>query len=182
MKRARLSLIAIVPMMLSFSCGDDGDGTGNDAGSTDDAAAAITPQSGNWVYDSYSVTRNECGVMDDQIPGVDSGGFLLSVLSATTFTVRPDAGGGDPFDCTLTGATFSCPDRQSLDEDIPALMITLSASTDAQGEFTTNEDATGTQLHTISCTGTGCPAVETNLGVTFPCEVEVAFVSSFLGL
>ena len=51
----------------------------------------------------------------------------------------------------------------------------------ADGTFSTDESASGTQTATVDCEGSDCGLAETALGIDFPCTLEVDYVIEWLG-
>jgi hypothetical protein len=157
--------------------GDGGDGGDRDGGG--DPGGDADPRSGSWGYAEYAPNRNDCNL--DPSYGNGGGRFALDNHGDGSFTVVP-SDGTDPFDCTLDGASFACPDRateaEQLDGDYDATLIGHAV---ADGVFATDESGSGTQTATISCAGSDCALAEAALGVDFPCTLEVDFVIEYLG-
>jgi len=123
------------------------------------------PQAGGWYYADVTQVSSTCTAGDD---GVD-GGFLILSPSLTGFTV--DDGDTDPFNCTLSGGAFNCPNRASHIEDLrPTYDAVITAHATATGTFTSETRGSGSQSATVDCVGTACSAAG-----NWPCQFKVNF-------
>jgi hypothetical protein len=164
-------LVALVSMSTAciISDGDDG---GDDGG-----GPPVQPSSGRWGYSEYTpVTSSSCPELAQYL---DEGGtFLLDNHGNGTFTVR--IAGEQPFDCSLGGGAFDCPDRVTVTSDT-GVDATLTAHVRAGGRFTTSSLGSGRQHADLTCAGSQCSVVEATIGVRFPCAFDVDFVVGYLG-
>jgi hypothetical protein len=153
--------------------GDNGGDTGGDNGG-DTGGGDVAPRSGVWDYSEYVPSQNDCNVPGDY--GNGDGGFGLTYDGGGVFTVIPNDG-TDPFDCTLDGADFNCPDRATEVVDIDqSLDATLVGQASAEGTFSDAENGTGSQTAIVDCEGADCALVESTTGADFPCTFAVDFV------
>jgi hypothetical protein len=138
----------------------------------------VSPTSGDWNYTDQTPTG--CGSGAQYLRDSD-GNFTLDNNGDGTFTVDP-RDGGEIFDCTLDGSSYECPERLSrtydLDDLGAGLQGTASLRVSIEGEFDSDEDATGTQTGRLECEGSGCAVAAGQLGTSFPCSVTVDFQAS----
>ena len=128
--------------------------------------ASITPRTGEWYYADVTEVSSTCGADDNGV----SGGFVIDTATATSFHVIP-GDGTDPFSCSITGASFDCPERAAHEEDLrPAVDALLTARATAEGTFSSATRGTGTQEAKVTCAGTACSSIG-----TFPCNYKVRF-------
>jgi hypothetical protein len=187
--RGLVALVVCLPLSL-VACGSSDDDGGDDddvpgevdAGDepgeidADPGAGDVEPRSGRWSYDEYSETGGDCGELTDQID--PDGEFDLENNGDGTFTITPADGTG-PFECELDGSDFGCPERGAGSASQEGIDATVSARAQAEGTFSDEEHATGTQEVTLSCTGSQCGLVEQATGVTLPCTVTADFEVSW---
>lgn len=131
----------------------------------DPLPSSPVPVIGVWHYTEVTPVSSTCGVVTQQI---EEGSFGIDQASGTAFRVVPNDGTA-PFTCNLAAAKFDCPNRATGTETYGG--ATLSYHATANGTFSDASHATGSQLATVTCAGTGCAAV----GVTFPCSFDVRF-------
>ncbi|MBN2496471.1 MAG: hypothetical protein JXR96_17895 [Deltaproteobacteria bacterium] len=136
--------------------------------------ADADPASGLWEYDEYAASTNNCN-SDDLISNGD-GTFQLDNHGDGTFTITP-SDGTDPFDCTIDGSSFTCPERAMVEYDLhddgyDALITAVAVVT---GTFSDDTHASGQQAATADCTGTACALAEAYLQTTFPCTFTIDF-------
>jgi hypothetical protein len=137
----------------------------------------IEPESGTWQYDEQRPAG--CGNSAQYLRDGD-GLFALDNNGDGTFTVDPQDG-GEIFDCKLDGNEYDCPERLSRTYDLAELGAgegTGSLHVSVRGEFSANDEATGTQTGRLECAGSGCALAASQLGTTFPCTVSVEFAAS----
>lgn len=154
--------------------GDGGDSDGDGGDSDGDGGDSVQPRTGVWRYAEYDENRNDCDLPPDY--GNGNGGFGIDDLGGDRFVVIPNDG-TDPFDCTLDGADFDCPDRAT--EVVPAgppYDAVLLGQARVEGTFSDPENGSGTQTAIIQCNGADCPLVELGTGVNFPCTFAIDFV------
>jgi hypothetical protein len=133
----------------------------------------VEPRSGIWHYDEYDFgAGGDCGDLASQVNA--DGDFGLEDHGDGTFTITP-VDGTDPFDCTLDGDDFHCPERAAASYTEPGLDARLDGLASADGTFSDEENATGQQQVEITCEGSQCGVVELAAGVDFPCT----FVADF---
>lgn len=185
---ATLSLVCLLLWGLT-SCGSSDNG-GGDGGSSDaagldggsdggvDGGGSLVPRDGLWSYSEFNAIVDQCN--SGQLITNGAGNFLLVYNGNRTFTVTP-ADGSSAFDCTLTGADFTCPDRAAAVEDFTTsgfdAILTLNVA--VSGTFSDAETMTGQQQGTANCVGTACGGLAGFLGTTFPCSVTVDFTAAW---
>ncbi len=164
-------------MRLSFAlfalaaCSGDSSSDTGDATSTDaPAAGAIEPVSGSWTYIQTSVDADSCGIADLLV--LDAGAFAIVNGGDGTFTVDD---GTYQFDCTLDGADFTCPDRFGGEGTVGTGGIAFAISGEANGTFSSDSAAVGSQSGEADCTDSVCEAAAGLLGFTPPCAVAVSY-------
>ena len=129
----------------------------------------VTPRVGAWDYDSVTPISNTC---PSQLRDGGVGAFAIDASSSTSFHVIPNDGSA-PFTCTLNGSAYNCPERAAATLDLrPQVDALITMRATAQGTFTSDTRATGSQDATATCAGTQCAAA----GVTFPCMAKVDYV------
>lgn len=142
------------------------------------AGCGISPESGTWSYDEQKPSG--CGDSSQYLRDGD-GTFLVDNNGDGSFTVDPQDG-GEIFDCDLNGDNYDCPERLSRSFDLSAfgLQGTASLHVSVKGEFSSNDETSGTQTGRLECQGSGCPTVASQLGTSFPCSVSVDYQASHL--
>jgi hypothetical protein len=146
------------------ACDDDGDGV------------TIDPVSGTWEFSGDEPDNDSCDVEGNTL-GDPDGDFEIANHGDGTFTVTPDDDTG-PFDCTLSGASFDCPDRYFDEVDADPLDATVTIEASASGTFSSSTEASGVQEATISCDGPACSTIEGLAGISFPCDYTQTFTAS----
>ena len=153
--RTPLTLMFVCAASLIFACADDGDGSN------------IEPRSGAWDFSGSAPVDDTCNYEDlytDQ-PGT----FVLDNNGDGTFTVTA---GENVFECTISGLTFSCPERLFGENDVGAaagLDAIVSYNVSVTGSFSSETEMSGRQLFSLDCEGADCATVEAVVGVMTPC-------------
>jgi hypothetical protein len=137
-------------------------------------ACGFAPEEGTWLYTTDDVVQDTCGGEIDQDPG----DFELFVSDDGDLIIDPDDG-TDPFQCTLSGRSFTCPERAGGEEEIEGFDAELSYVAVAEGTFSSPDEATGSQTGTVDCTGADCDPLAALVNATFPCTVEETFTIVF---
>jgi hypothetical protein len=155
---------AMVLLVVGLGCGGDDDGT------------PIQPTSGTWGYLEGDVVDDTCHY--SARPDTGLGTFTLTNPGTGTFTITPP--GETAFNCTLSGSSFTCPDRSN--EDLPGAPYdaTVNLHVAAYGSFSSATAASGHQRLEATCTGTQCAEVGALVGVTFPCGLSVNYTASLI--
>ncbi len=136
-------------------------------------SGSLTPLAGRWFYDETTPVSSNCpGIINQaQAPG----DFRIGTIStAAGFRVIPDDGTA-PFQCTLSGKAFSCPERlaDTLDYRNDGVDAVVTIHADARGTFSGANRASGRQEATVDCSGTQCAAYG---GSALPCHFTVDFI------
>jgi hypothetical protein len=156
----------IVSTALAAACGDGGSGPGS-----------TNPPTGTWHFNGGSVTDDTCEYPDP--PTDPDGDFTITNNGDGTFTVD-EADGTRMFDCTLSGSSFSCPDRLYEDIDAAPLAATVHVHVRATGSFSSDTQASGRETADVSCDGADCAAVAAYAGISaFFCSYSQDFTASF---
>ena len=136
---------------------------------------AIEPASGTWDFDVGEQTRNTCNY-----DGVGGRGGLFSVLDHGdgTLTIDPQDG-TDPFECSLHGRDFDCPERFQSEVQVSGYDATLIIHTSADGVFESSTRASGAQFGRVQCEGSACADLAAAVDATLPCEFEEEFDAAF---
>ncbi len=143
-----------------LGCGDDG--------------AAIEPASGTWGYLEGDIFDDTCHYGDPTTSPM--GTFQLVNNRDGTMTITPP---GEPsFACTLSAASFTCPDRADSVTPVPTMDASVHLHVSAYGTFSSPTAAAGHQRVDATCAGTQCAAAGALAGVTFPCGFSVRYTSS----
>lgn len=170
----RLPCLAFLSLVLA-ACSGGGDDTssGDDTPGDPDArpSGSGDPETGQWSYDEYNVSGQGCNV-GNQLN--TDGDFALENHGNGTFTITP-ADGTDPFQCTLDGGDFDCPDRATESYEDPGLDARIDGQARAEGTFSDDTHGAGEQTVDVTCTGADCATVEVALGVDFPCTYTADF-------
>ncbi len=153
MKRCILALLA-----LSTACAGD----------------ELVPKSGVWTYGGSELASNSCG---NDPPTDPAGKFTLEVTGDGAFTVKDDDF-DDPFQCTLDGDSFSCPNRDSGVYQVPMLDAKIYYAVSVSGSFDSDTDVTGTQVVKARCEGASCTIAAEYAGYTLPCEYSYTFAGA----
>jgi hypothetical protein len=135
----------------------------------------IDPASGTWDFSAGEQTQNTCNY--DGIGG-RSGLFQVTNEGDGRLTIDPEDG-TDPFECTLDGADFDCPERFQDEQDVTGYDATLVVHASARGTFGSSTAASGTQHGRVECEGSDCAGLATAVGATLPCEFTEKFTASF---
>lgn len=133
------------------------------------------PTPGVWRYDEYGAAENTCNSSEVDLD--QSGDFRVFEVEGSEFKVDP-LDGTDIFDCDLDGDDFDCPDRHAETIPVDGVDATLDVQVRATGTFESSEAASGTQVGTVTCSGSGCAAVAAYANTSFPCRVSVDFEAS----
>ena len=154
-----------VLLALAFLLGcDDGGGT------------PIEPTSGSWGYLEGDIFDDGCHYGDPSTSPM--GTFALVDNADGTMTITPPS---EPaFSCTLSGASFTCPDRSNSDVPVPTMDATVHLHVAAYGTFSSPTAAAGHQRVEATCAGTQCAAAGAAVGVTFPCGFSVRYTASLI--
>jgi hypothetical protein len=155
-------VFAICAALALTACDEDGDGE-------------IDPVSGEWDFTGEPPDNDSCDVEGNDL-GDPDGIFEIVNHGDGTFTVTPDDV-SDPFDCTLSGASFDCPDRYYDEVEVPTMDAVVTIDSSASGTFSSSTEASGVQDATITCDGADCAAVEAYAGISFPCDYSQAFTA-----
>lgn len=158
MKRAVFLALCIVPF--TSSCGGPGGGE-------------VRPKSGTWGIAFSAPSVNTCGTEVD----ITSGDFRVTDNGDGTFTVDPQDGNA-PFDCTIDGDSFECPERVHATLSQSGIDAVVTVKIREEGTFSSSTEATGVRSGSAVCVGSACSTVEQVFKVTFPCEAEAEFVAS----
>lgn len=151
----------------------DGDDPGDDSDDSSDGPDVVDPRSGAWEYSEYTPVSNDCDIPVEY--GNGGGGFGLVSNGDGSFTVFPNDDTA-AFDCELEGADFVCPDRATERAEIAPYDAVLVGQASAEGTFSDDENASGSQTAVIECEGADCSLLEQVTGAEFPCNFEVDFV------
>lgn len=151
--------------------GGGGSGSGSGSGSGNGGGGSVTPQEGRWYYDETTPVTSDCSTIINQ---ADAGDFGISQATAAGFRVIPEDGTA-PFDCTLSGSSFTCPERASSTQDYRTNGIDAVVTIDAEasGTFSAANRASGRQEAIVSCTGSQCATLGAG---ALPCAFTVDFV------
>ncbi|MBI5491154.1 MAG: hypothetical protein HY905_27730 [Deltaproteobacteria bacterium] len=155
---------AILALGLLIGCDDGGDG------------APIEPTSGTWGYLEGDVFDDACHYPDPETSPM--GTFTLTNNGDRTMTITPTSEA--PFSCTISGASFTCPDRANSDLPVPTLDATVHLHVATYGSFSSPTAASGHQRIDATCTGTQCDVASAAVGVTFPCGFSVRYTASLV--
>lgn len=164
MRTPTLMLMLACAVMLTVACADGGDGSD------------IEPRSGIWDFSGSAPVDDTCGYPD--LYTDPPGSFGLDNNGDGTFTITA---GENVFDCTLDGASFSCPGRLTGENDVGAafgLDAVVTYTVGVTGSFSSNTAMSGQQSFEILCEGADCAAVETAVGVMTPCGWAQDFTAS----
>ncbi|MBI5503041.1 MAG: hypothetical protein HY907_22540 [Deltaproteobacteria bacterium] len=156
--------IVILALGLVIGCDDGGDGT------------PIEPTSGTWGYLEGDVFDDGCHYPDPETSPM--GTFVLANHGDRTMTITPPSEPG--FACTISGASFTCPDRASTDIPVPSLDATVRLHVAAYGTFSSPTAAAGHQRVDATCAGTQCDVAGAAIGVPFPCGFSVRYSASLV--
>jgi hypothetical protein len=142
------------------------------AACTEDALAPPTfePENGEWAYDELSVTQNTCP--NDFYTPVDS---TISILYDGGNSFIVNAGADNPFDCSLSGEEFECPNWSNGTVPVPGLTATVEYRVSALGNFSSETSGSGENTYRYTCTGADCATIEQGLDFTFPCSARIQF-------
>jgi hypothetical protein len=166
----RLLLVCFVLTACNNGNNSDGMMMGDDEPPADapPPGGNVTPQVGAWSYSQVTPVSSTCPASF----GNGTGNFGIDSSSTTGFHVVPNDGTA-PFNCTLAGKSFNCPDRAASHQDLrPGVDAVLDGRAIASGTFASNTQASGRQELTVACAGTQCGVT----GATFPCKITVDFV------
>lgn len=127
------------------------------------------PTPGEWEYSDYSPTSNNTctGEIVEAVDGV----FTLEA-DGDGYIVKPGDGGGD-FACTLDGDELTC--TRSMAISVAGSNATIHGEETAVAS-TTSDTMSGTRSASVTCEGSDC-ALASQVGLTFPCELEVDFTA-----
>jgi len=154
MRTARALLT--LPLILVTACGGDDD---------------VQPRDGTWSFVGSAAINDTC--MLDQLTVDNPGTFKLTNNGDGTFTVDDSQ---NVFDCTIDGASFSCPSRLHDEQDIGAAIVSYNVS--ATGSFSSETAMSGRQQIVVTCVGADCATFEMLTGVTTPCGWAQDFTAS----
>src|SRR5215475_8767664 len=122
---------------------------GNQHGS-DGTIGSVVPQGGVWHYDEVTPVSNTCG---SNITQFEDGNFVIDQASLAGFRIVP-ADGTAPFQCSLSGTGFDCPNRADRVEDLrPSVDAVVTVHATANGNFQSSTHGTGQQHANLSCGG-----------------------------
>jgi hypothetical protein len=160
----RLLAIVLAASFTLAGCGSDGDGGGT-----------INPNSGTWAFTPGSIVNDTCEYADP--PTDPSGDFTILSTGEGTFTVDD---GDTLFDCTVSGSSFTCPERLTETIDASPLDAVVSVHVRVSGTFSSSDAASGEQTANVSCEGANCSDAATAAGISgFPCTVSETFTAEF---
>ena len=159
-----MTRFAILALGLVLGCDDGGDGT------------PIEPTSGVWGYLEGDIFDDSCRYADPVTSPM--GTFTLTNHGDRTVSITPT--GEAAFACTISGASFTCPDRSNSDIPGAPLDATVHLHVTAYGTFSSPTAATGHQRVDATCTGTQCDLAAAAVGVTFPCGFSVRYSASLV--
>jgi hypothetical protein len=156
----------------------DSDTSVDESEGGDPTGADVVPQDGEWLYDEDGETTNDCGFLRQ--PSNGFGEYLIANTGAGEFTITPGDGTA-PFECTLAGGSYDCPER--LQEDLSFDQGTGADATGhvyvgVDGAFQSSTEMTGEQHGRIECDGADCALAEQFLSVTFPCEFTIPWTGT----
>lgn len=134
---------------------------------------AGAPLPGVWTYTDGGVTSSTCGTDLYQDPDAS---FLLGHVTATGFEI--DDGSGEPFDCTIDGDAFTCPERAAEIVPIEGTGIELSYVVSIAGTVVDATHLEGEQTFAIDCSGALCGIGAAVIGAEVPCAYTVAFTAN----
>ena len=154
-------------VLVLAACLDNGGSSDPGAPGPGPGGTPIQPVAGAWSYSDTPVSDTCPGNVDTQ----EAGTFAIDQVAATGFRIVPNDG-TDPFDCTLSGAGFDCPDRiKTVDDLHPDLDAVITVHGAVNGTFSSSGTGTGSQHANATCVGTDCNAA----GNVFPCSASVTF-------
>ena len=130
------------------------------------------PTPGEWEYSDYSPTSNNT-CTGEIVEAVD-GTFTLEA-DGSDYVVKSADGGGD-FACTLDGDELTC--TRSMSIAIAGSNAVIRGEETAIAS-TTSDTMVGTRSASVTCDGSDC-ALASEVGLTFPCELEVDFTAELL--
>lgn len=150
-------------------------GPGCEDGGSNDDGPAPEPQTGVWQYADEGFVEMGCGSADVY---VDEDGVLFELTNHGDGTFTIGQGSAGDFECSLSGRSFSCPERLTVEEPVPDADATISYHVSISGKFSSETGMRGEQHAEIGCTGTACAFAPSVLGTELPCTYVWAFTAS----
>lgn len=135
------------------------------------SSSDLEPKAGSWNYGGSDLASNSCG---GPVPTDAAGGFTLTVNDDGSLTIVD----GDfelPFECTLDGDAYTCPNRAAGSSKIENIDATLFYEVSVTGNFASETELSGTQVVKLRCEGASCTLAATANGYTLPCEYSFSF-------
>ncbi len=151
---------------------EDGDGGGDAGGSAD-------PESGTWAFSGGPISDDTCMYEDVYVD--PPGSFTLTNNGDGTFTIDDSE---NVFDCTLSGASFTCPSRLTGTVDVgeefgvPGVEALLSYNVEVSGDFGSDTSLSGRQDVEVTCEGANCADLADLADLTLPCGWAQEFTAA----
>jgi hypothetical protein len=127
------------------------------------------PTPGTWSYADYEPTSNN--TCTGELVNASNGTFTL-VEDGADYIVEP-GDGGNAFACTLDGDELTC--TRSMSIAVAGSNAVIHGEETAIAS-TTADSMEGTRSASVTCEGSDC-AMASEVGLTFPCELEIDFTA-----
>ena len=132
----------------------------------------VIPRKGQWYYDVWEWTAQDCGITNEDLPIDTEDGFKIPEADPEDFNLKLE--NDVQMNCKITGDSFLCAEvstSSSYSDGLVQLDIVLQT----EGHFPHYSFMIGHHQLYMSCDGQGCDAVEAYFGVDFPCEAGIDF-------
>lgn len=176
----RLSARFVLPLLSALALaapacdgGEDEDGGGSGGG------GSVEPADGTWVFSGGPISDDTCMVDDVYVD--PPGTFTLVNNGDGTFTIND---GENTFDCTLSGASYTCPSRLTgtvdvgADSGLPGAEAVLSYNVEVSGDFDSDTSMSGRQDIEVTCEGANCSDLADLFMTSLPCGWAQAFTAA----